>query len=154
VKIRYGWEKLAVVLAEPNAVEMIRAYAGELSPLRNAMPLDPDWDRLQQLEAAGVYRIWAARADATLAGFLSFFVQTHHNYRSTLLAIDAGHYLAPAFRDMQARLGFRMWRTVEPPLRNFGVKVIVAHDNAIHPLMPLMLALDYEPRGTLFYKEL
>jgi hypothetical protein len=47
-----------------------------------------------------------------------------------------------------------MWKSSEAALRDLGVKVIVAHDNSIHPLMPLMLALDYEPRGTLFYKEL
>jgi hypothetical protein len=154
VKTRYGWESLQTVLAEPNAAEMIRAYARELSPLRDAMPLDPDWDRLRQLEAGGIYRIWAARADDTLAGFISFFVQTHHNYRSTLLAIDAGHFVSPAFRATPGRIGYRMWKSSEAALRDLGVKVIVAHDNSIHPLMPLMLALDYEPRGTLFYKAL
>ena len=154
MKTRYGWEPLAAVLAEPNAPDLIRAYAEELTPVANAMPVDPDWDRLCTLEAAGIYHLWSARVDRTLAGFISFFVQTHHNYKSTLLAIDAGHFVSPAFRDTPGRIGYRMWKTAEAALREKGVKVIVAHDNSIHPLMPLMLALGYEPRGTLFYKVL
>jgi len=148
--IRCGWEKLAKVLAEPNAADMIRAYAEELSPLRDLAPVDPDWDRLARLEAGGCYRLWAARVDGTLAGFISFFLMPHHNYRSLLMAQDGGSYIAPQFRG-KGMVGFRMWRSAEPALRKLGVRYIMAHDGQ-RPLLPFMLALGYEPRGTLFWK--
>jgi hypothetical protein len=69
-------------------------------------------------------------------------------------AFDAGHYLAPAFRDMQARLGFRMWRTAEIALRKMGVRFVMSHDNISRPLMPFFVGLGYAPLGGLYLKAL
>ena len=153
MRVSCRWEGLAAVLAEPNAADMIRDYVEELSPLRDVVPVNPDWPRLAALEAEGIYKLWACRVDGTLAGFVSFFVMPHHNYAGTLLACDAAHFLAPAFRD-RGRIGYRMWRSAEAALRELGVRCIMAHDSAMRPLMPFFLALDFEPRGTLFWKVL
>ncbi len=154
MKTTYRWEKLATVLAEPNAADLIRSYVEELSPIKHIAPVDPDWDLMQQREGEGVYKLWCARVEGTLAGYISFNLMGHPSYRGVLFAFDAGHYLSPAFRDNNGRIGYRMWRTVEPRLKGLGVKVIWAHDNAQRPLLPFMLALGYEPRGTMFTKVL
>ncbi len=154
MKAKYGWETLAVVLAEPNAAEMIRAYHEELSPLKGIIPVRPDWERKRRLEDEGVYRLWTARVDGTLAGYLSFQVFPHPDYMGVPFAFDAGHYLAPAFRDMQARLGFRMWRTAEHALRKQGVQFVMSHDAAARPLMPHFIGLGYAPLGGLYLRQL
>lgn len=151
--VRCGWETLKQVLAAPNAREMILAYAEELSPLRFDMPVDPDWDRLAQLEEAGMYRLWACRVDGTLAGFISFLVAPHHNYRTVLFALDYGHYLAPAYRDTPGQIGLKMWRSVEQPLRDLGVRYVMSHDGQ-RSLLPFFLHLGYDPRGSLYWKAL
>jgi hypothetical protein len=93
------------------------------------------------------------RLNSTFIGFAAFHLLCHLNYPTTLFAIDAGHFLSPAFRD-KGRIGFRMWRTVEPALKERGAKIIMAHDNMVHPLLPFFLALGYEPQSTLFWKVL
>lgn len=147
----YGWEKLAIVLAEPNARDMIRAYVEELSPLRSVIPVKPDWDRLARMEAEGAYRLWTARVDGTLAGFISFFIGPHHNYADTLSALDGGHYLSPAYRDTPGRVGLHMWKSAELGLRALGVRYVMAHDGQ-RSLLPFLLHLGYHPRATLYWK--
>jgi hypothetical protein len=152
-KTTYRWEKLADVLAEPNAADMIRAYVEELSPLRDTVAVNPDWGRLQRLEAEGVYRLWAARVGGTLAGYISFFVAPHHNYKDTLSALDGGHYLAPCYRDTPGRIGLHMWKTAEAALRDLGVQYVAVHDGQ-RSLLPFLLHLGYHPRATLYWKVL
>ena len=149
--IRCGWEPLKRVLAEPNAADMIRAYSDELSPLDE--PCDPDWDRLMGMEAEGFYRLWACRVDSTLAGFISFYIAPHHNYRKILFALDNGHYLSPQYRNDPGQVGLKMWRSVEPALRELGIRWIMAHDGQ-RSLLPYFLHLGYQPRSTLYWKEL
>lgn len=153
MKTTYRWEALRTVLAEPNAADLIRAYHEELSPLRDAAEVDPDWDRLQRMEAEGIYRLWACRVDSTLAGFVSFMIAPHHNYRRILFALDMGHYLAPAYRNEPGMIGLRMWKTAEAALRELGVKTIMAHDGQ-RSLLPFFLHLGYHPRATLYWKAL
>lgn len=151
-RVRFGWEPLEKLLLEPNIQDLIRQYWEELSPLRRTgHRLDIDWAELIRRDRAGIFSIWTARVGPTLAGFISFYLQPHLFYQTVLMAVDAGHYLAPAFRD-NSRIGFRMWRTVEVALEERGVKVIMAHDNAERPLMPFFLALGYDPRSTIFWK--
>ena len=150
-RVRFGWESLAELLKEPNLPDMIRQYREELSPIRHVAKLDIEWGEFLKRDREGTFAVWTARVGSTLAGFISFYIAPHLFYQTTLFAIDAGHYLAPAFRD-NSRVGFRMWRTCEIALRERGVRVIMAHDNAERPLMPFFLALGFEPRSTMFWK--
>ena len=104
-KLSFGWERLEFLLKEPNIRDLLTSYWEELSPL-NGLPLDIDWARLLRHEAEGIYRIWAARVNGTLAGFAAFYVQPHMYHRSVLAAVDAGQrQFAP--RRMRKPLIFR-----------------------------------------------
>lgn len=149
--VRFGWEPLEELLKEPNLADLVRQYADEYSPIRHIAEVDIDWPELVRRDREGAFAVWAARVGPTLAGFVSFYLWPHLFYRTTLFAVDAGHFLAPTFRD-NSRIGFRMWRTAERALEERGVRVIVAHDNAERPLMPFFLALGFEPRSTMFWK--
>lgn len=150
---RFGEEKLAALLKEPNIGDLIAAYWEELSPMKGVAPLNPDWASMIEREKRGEFFVWAARADKTLIGFIAFHVVNHLNYRDTLFAIDAGHFLDASTRG-NGQIGFRMWRTAEAALRKKNVRVIMAHDNAARPLLPFFLALGFEPRSTIFWKAL
>jgi hypothetical protein len=147
-KLSFGWERLELLLKEPNIRDLLTAYWQELSPLTGHR-LDIDWARLLKHEADGVYRIWTARVNGTLAGFAAFYVQTHVYHRSVLAAVDGGHFLAPPFRD-KGRIGWRMWSSAKAALIEEGVSFIMAHDNAKRPLMPFFLALGFEPLSTMW----
>ena len=148
-RVRFSWEKLDVLLAEPNVRELITEYYEELWFYPD-IPVDIDWQRLLRDEAQGIFRVWAARVNRTLAGFVTFYVQTHVCAKTVLFAVDGGHYLAPAFRD-RGMLGWRMWRSAARALKVEGVVIGMFHDNAKRPLLPFFLMLGAEPRSTMFW---
>lgn len=152
-KLRFGWEHLETLLAEPNVKDLITGYWQELWPYPD-IPVVVDWPLLLRREAEGTYRVWSARVDGTLAGFASFYIEPHVYASTTLFAIDGGHYLSPGFRDTEHRIGWRMWKTAKAALKAEGAKVIMAHDNASRPLMPFFLALEMEPRTVWFWGRL
>lgn len=153
-RTRYGWEKLEVLLGEPNVREMIEDYEIEhRSPVLAHLKVDIDWPRLLAQEASGVYRVWASRVEGTLAGFIAWYVEPHPYYRTVLFAVDGGHFLAPAFRN-KGRIGWRMWSSAVAALRREGVQVAMWHDNARRPMTPFSLGLGGEPLSTWWGKDL
>lgn len=152
-KTSFGWENLETILAEPNIRELLVSYWEELSPVKH-LPLDPDWPRMLEWERQFIYRVWVARVGGTMAGFISFFVQPHFLHRHTLFAVDAGHYLAPAFRDTSAMVGIRMWRSAKAALIDEGVQVAFLHDNALRPLSPFLLAIGARPFSAMWLMDL
>ena len=153
-RLRFGWEKLDALLAEPNLREMLEDYEIEhRSPALAHLPVDIDWPRLLAQEAAGVYRVWAARVETTLAGFISFYVEPHPYYRTVLFAVDGGHFLAPAFRN-KGRIGWRMWSSAFAALKREGVQFAMPHDSARRPMTPFLFALGAEPLAMWWIKDL
>lgn len=127
---------------------MVAEWWEEMSP-EKSVPLDPAWDDMIAAERAGRFRVWTVRVDQTLAGFLCFHVFPHMSHRSTLFAIDGGYYLSPAFRG--GLTAWRMFKGARTALQKEGVKVIVWHDNLLHPLMPFLLALGAKPRSIMYW---
>ncbi len=148
-KIAFGWESLEVILREPNIRELLISYWNELSPVKH-LPLDPDWPRLLAWEREFIYRVFVARVDGTMAGFISFVVQPHFLHRTTLFAVDHGHYLAPAFRNTSSMIGVRMWRSAKKALIEIGVEVCFLHDNGLRPLSPFLLAIGARPFSAMW----
>jgi len=152
-KTAFGWEPLETILAEPNIRELLTSYWAELSPVKH-LPLDVDWPRLLEWERQFVYRVWVARVNGTMAGFISFIVQPHYLHKNTMFAVDYGHYLAPAFRDTGEMVGARMWRSAKAALIEGGVEVCFLHDNARRPLSPFFLALGARPFSAMWLWDL
>ena len=152
-KTTYRWEPLATILAEPNVRELIEAYWTELSPIKG-LPLDIDWDLLLGWEREFRFRVWVARVNGTLAGFITFVVQPHFLHKSTLFALDHGHFLGHAFRDTGQRIGARMWSTAKVALKELGVEISFLHDNALRPLSPFFLSLGARPFSAMWLMDL
>lgn len=148
----FGWEPLADLLNEPNIRDLVTSYWAELSPIKAVAPLDPDWSGMLDAERKCRFKVWTARVDGSLAGFIAWHIVPHLMHNSTLFAIDAGHYLGPAYRDTPGRVGLLMWRKTEAALKELGVKVILTHDNAVRPLLPFFLGLGYQPRSTMWWR--
>ncbi len=149
--VKFSWEKLEVLLSEPNCRELITEYWEELWPYKKEIPLDVDWDLLSRYEADGVFRVWSARVGGTLAGFVSFYIQPYILAKTTILALDGGHYLSPEFRNRLDRLGYRMYKTAGIALKAEGAKLAMLHDNAARPLLPLFLAIGASPRSIIYW---
>lgn len=148
--ITCGWEKLEDLLAEPNIRDLLEAQWEELAGLKDKIALDPDIKRMRQAEALGVFKIWAGRRDGLLVGFIEWHVSPTFHNRSTLYAIDGGHYCHPEFCDSWSYL--HMWREAERALRDMGVGAFMAHDNEARPMPAFFRRLGYQPQGRLYGK--
>ena len=152
-KLSFGWEKLEVLLSEPNVRDTILGYWEELSPIKG-LPLDINWPQLFEWERRFIYRVWAARVNGTLAGFITFLVQPHVFHQHTLFAVDYGHFLAPEFRDTASMVGARMWRAARAGLKEAGVEISFLHDNAKRPLSPFFLGIGARPFSAMWLWDL
>lgn len=78
----FAWERFSQIAHElpPLFVEHWR----ELALNKDAIPLDPDWDKFYALDVQGVLRVLTVRLDTALVGYLFLFVGPHLHYRSTL----------------------------------------------------------------------
>jgi hypothetical protein len=152
-RLTFGWESLEVFLREANTRDLLESYWTELSPIKG-LPLDVNWAQLLEWERRFVYRVWAARVGGTLAGFITFLVQPHVFHQHTLFAVDYGHYLATAFRDTDAMVGARMWRSAKMALKEAGVEIAFLHDNAKRPLSPFFLGIGARPFAAMWLWDL
>lgn len=119
----------------------------------DAQPLDVDWDRFEQLEAAGVlYTLCARDRGGQLAGYVVHIVAPALHYRSFLQAHDDAHYLAPEYRRGLAAV--RMLKAAEDMLRAAGVKAVTYHTKlrAGNDRGAVFKRLGYEPVETLYRK--
>lgn len=150
--LTFAWESVVDLFEEPNARELVLAQYEELDGLKDKIPLDPDFARMRQLEQAGLYKIWAARRDGLLVGFIEFTITTTLHHRTTKVAMDGGYFLHPAFCDIWT-LG-KMWRSAEAELRDMGCMLVMSHDNPSRPLPAFFKRLGYQPAGALYVKVL
>jgi GNAT superfamily N-acetyltransferase len=122
----FSWEKLSVLLDEPNLGDLIRQHWDELGVHKDEMPLDPDWQAFVRMEDAGRFRVWTARDEATLVGYIGTFIQPHLHYRSTLTATEDLFMLAPPYRNRGN--GSRFFTSWISALSELGVRRIICHD--------------------------
>lgn len=99
----------------------------EVGVEREAVPLDPDWDRYFEYERAGILHIWTARANGVLVGYVVCLVAPGIHHVSTLHAYADLFYLAPEWRN--GTRGWRFLKSVEAPLKAMGVKVLRFNTN-------------------------
>lgn len=150
----FGWATVGETLAAPNIRALAEAYWQELWPLKEQAPLAINLPEIARQEAMGVFRIWAAHVGGRLVGFIFFNVLPHLVACNTLFAFEVGHYLDPLYREDDHWLGIKMWRLAMTALEDMGVKVVVAHDNADHPLGTFFRRLGFTARATAYWKAL
>lgn len=124
-KLKFGWEPCRVLFDEPNLWDLLHAHWQELAVTKDDCPLDPDFQRFVELEDAGLFRIWAARDDKMLVGYIGWFIQPHFHYRTTLHAAEDLYLLSAPYR--RGLNGYRMFTTSIDALRELGVKRCICH---------------------------
>ena len=155
--LTFGWEPVARLIEEPNLAELVRAHWEELSAHKEEMPLDPDWNRFVEYNEAGFYRVWTARADKTLVGYISFYTFCPPHHCRTMIAVDDGYYLDPAYR--AGWNGIEMWRTALDALAEIGVIGCIGHSK-LHfqaergGIGALFRRLGFHPTDELWWKTL
>lgn len=86
------------------------------------MQLDPDIDKLNNLEAAGKLHIVIARDNGKLIGYHASIIDTLIHYRKILAAKGDLHWLHPDYR--KGMTGIKLLKKVEETLKARGVHVM------------------------------
>ena len=94
-------------------------------------PLDPDWQGLFRLTAAGMLKMVTARFDGLLAGFAISNIGTHIMFKSTPHGITFAVWLDPAYRT--AWSGYRLLRFNRDFLLDLGCKRLCISTDARNP---------------------
>ncbi len=133
-------ETLAAVRDE--AAPLLRRHWEEIALNRDTVPLDPDWQAYDRVEAAGLLHITTARNDAGgLVGYAVYFVVPNLHYRSLRVAETDIFWLVPEHR--RGLAGLRLLRAAEAHLAALGVNKIVSKVKLHHDTGPLFERLGY-----------
>jgi GNAT superfamily N-acetyltransferase len=102
------------------------------------VPLEPDVERYNAMEDAGLLRCYTARVDGVLVGYAVFFAGSlNMHYKSCTVANNDVVFLHPDYR--RGRLGLQLVDFCESRLRE-EVQVVYWHVKAAHPALGKILA--------------
>jgi hypothetical protein len=114
------------------------------------MPLDPDYGRYADLDAAGVLHISTVRGDGELVGYYANLVHPHPHYKSTLCAFLDVYWLAFDHRKPQTAIA--LFCFMEDRMRELGVRKMISMTKLAHDVSPLFKRLGWKPVETAYTK--
>jgi GNAT superfamily N-acetyltransferase len=144
----YGLERIEDVLEEIRP--LLATHWEEIAHYRD-LPLDPDWDKYRATEERGALRIFTARIEGRMVGYLIYIVTPGLHYRSTLQATQDIYFVVPEHR---GGLGRRLLRFADACLKEEGVQVIYQHVKAAHNFGPMLERQGYVLIDLIYGKRL
>ena len=136
-----------------EAIPMLHAHYAEIATDKAIKPLDPDLDKYQELEKAGMLRIFTVRiepdnliedlprCDGRLIGYFVSIVAKGLHYQQTTLAINDIMYVDPQYRG--TTVGYRMMKGAALDLKNLGADILTIHMKTDYPFSSLLEKLDF-----------
>lgn len=112
------WEPVARLRAD-GIEDLIFAHWRETAIHQDEVPLDPDWQRIEQLERMGVFKAIGARRNGALVGYSLFSIAPHLHFKSTLHATNTAVYVRP---DRRLFTAVALVRRTEELLTALGVR--------------------------------
>jgi GNAT superfamily N-acetyltransferase len=112
------WESVARLRAD-GIEDMLHAHWRETSLDHDAVPLAPDWRRMEQLEEMGLLRVASLRRGGELIGYSLFSICTHLQFALTLHATNMAVYVKPRHRGLA---GARLLVRCEELLDDLGIR--------------------------------
>jgi hypothetical protein len=109
----------------PDIHELIKLHYDEIALHKEAIPLDPDWDRYKNLENLDMLFIATVRDEGKLVGYSVFFITRHMHYNSTLMASNDILYLHPDYRHGMS--GIKLIKFSESQLKKLNVTKVLWH---------------------------
>lgn len=136
-----------------EAPPLFRAHWEEIALYREEVPLDPDYEKLLELERIGVLHAFTVRRkdDDALCGYSGYLVLPHIHYKSTIVAMNDVIYLDPKYR--RGTTAARLVRFCESYLSStIGARRFTYHVKIAHDFGPLLERMGYAREETIFGK--
>jgi len=115
--ITYQTEPLATCQHEIN--QLLFAHYDEIALDQDTIPLDPDWQAYQSLEAQGKLHITTCRKDGVIIGYYVARVDTSPHYKSTLHGFVDVYFILAEYRF--GKVGLSLFIEAEKALKHRGV---------------------------------
>jgi hypothetical protein len=139
------------VQIRPDVERLIELHWEEIALLKTKIPLDPDYEKYQELDRLGVMHFLTARNDAgELVGYNIFSIFSHIHYKSTLMAQIDIMFMEPSYR--KGRNGIRFLKFFEVECRKLGVKKLIGGTKEHFDIGKLFEYLDWKPTDRMYSK--
>lgn len=135
-----------------EAISLIENHFAEAYPSRETFSLDMDWDMYAKLEDMGLVKIFTARDNDKLVGYLWVILSPNLHSKGTTVASDDGLFVSKEYRGKQVAQD--LIRFTEQCLREDGLKVFYISGTHENPIEPLMNRMGYSPIETKYQKVL
>jgi len=136
---------------------IFRSHWDEIALNKTDIALNPDYERYEQLETAGILKIFTARENVckhtnrtVVAGYFVCFVMPHLHYKDHLFATNDILYLKPEYRQGFTALG--LIRFAEKCLAEDGVSVVQINTKAHKSFDPLLERMGYTLNDRVYGK--
>lgn len=146
---RFARESARTVI--PDIAALMRRHWTEVGHYED-MPIDPDFERYQQLESVGVLRVYTARARQELVGYATYLVALGLHYRTVMMGQEATVYLAPEYR--KGLTGMRFMKFIDSELIADGVTHLSKHVKQRRDHGKLLERMGYQLQDTIYTKKL
>lgn len=136
---------------EEGAALCVRHWE-EIALNKDAIKLDPDWQRYRRIDAEGLLSVTTAREEGKLVGYQVYIVTPHLHYKSSLTALSDVLYLAPEHR--QGTTGIRLMKAAEEALVKRGVQKVVQNVKLKNDWGLILERMGYSPIERIYAKML
>jgi len=135
-------------------------FCEELGPLLHAhykeiahyqdIELSPDFSKYKQLYDAGVLRVYTARKEKELIGYVIFFFNYSLHYQKSLQAVQDVLFIHPEHRGV----GTRLIKWADEQLRAEGAQVVYHHVKKEHNFGALLERFGYKCVDLIYARRL
>ncbi len=103
--LEFGWET-GEQLLDDGILDLAKRHYAEIAGDQDKIPLAIDTEDYLRREAAGTFRLFTARRDGELVGYIQWYFCEPARYRTTLYVEEASYWLAPEERRGMAGVMF------------------------------------------------
>lgn len=133
-----------------EAAELFVRHWKEIALNHQAVPLDIDYEKYQELADAGRLHVLTVRKDGVLIGYHVAIIGSHLHYKSTSHGFTDVYWIDPAHR--AGRTGLRLFEAVEREMKALGVKKLFTATKLHLDQGALFEHLGYKPVERLYAK--
>jgi L-amino acid N-acyltransferase YncA len=143
-------ETLTLSLAN-ELMPLLELHRQEISAYKD-MKLNVNVEKYIQMNNIGMYKIFVARSEGKLVGYLAYFIAPNMHYSDYVYATQDVIYVDKSSRG--AMVGLKLLNEAEKELIKLGVNVATQHVKVKHDISPLMEKAGYDWVEKIFMKRL
>jgi len=146
--ITFQVENVKTILTE--GLELLVKHWEMIAINKDKIQLKPNVAAYLELERVGIIKVFTARDNGLLVGYIVFFVQPSLHYMDHIFASNDILFIHPDHRKGSA--GIRLIKYAESKLKEQGVSVVMINTKTHAPFDPILNRLGYQNTERLHTK--